>query len=207
MTTSNAIGSFAIGQSAVGWEKFDWSQTIMSQYANSPILLSLIESFADAVDPTQNLSNFYDYVWNLDTAQGYGLDLWGRIVGVNRVLQINPQKYFGFNEAGQISADPFGQSPFYSGEVLTGNYALTDDAFRQLIYAKAAANIWDGSIPGLNAILRLLFPGQVCYVTDGQNMTMTYVFDFVLTPVQLGIINNSGVLPRPAGVSAQAVQL
>jgi hypothetical protein len=31
-------------------------------------------------------------------------------------------------------------------------------------------------------------------------MTMTYVFKFVPTDVQVSIIQNSGVLPRPAGV-------
>jgi hypothetical protein len=39
------------------------------------------------------------------------------------------------------------------------------------------------------------------HVADNQNMTMTYVFSFVPSAVQLSIIQNSGVLPRPSGVS------
>lgn len=200
MTTPNGIGQFIIGESAIGSQPFDWSQTILSQYANSPVILSIIESFSEAVDPTQSIEAFYDQVWNVATAVGYGLDVWGRIVGVNRVIQVPPSKFFGFAEAGNVSADPFNQSPFYAGGPLTSNFQLSDDAFRQLIFAKAAANIWDGSIPGLNSILRLLFPGQLCYVLDNENMTMTYVFGWILTPVQIGIIENTGVLPRPAGV-------
>lgn len=204
---SNAIGQFVIGESAIGATPFAWEDTVFSQYANSPVLLALLESFNDNVDPTGPMDNFFDQLWNVDSAQGYGLDVWGRIVGVNRVLQAAPTKYLGFNEMGAVDIDPFGQSPLFSGHLSTSNFSLSDDAFRLLILAKAAANIWDGSIPGLNLILRLLFPGKVAYCTDGGDMTMTYTFAFALTPVELGIINNTGVLPRPAGVSATVVQI
>ena len=60
------------------------------------------------------------------------------------------------------------QSPFYSGAVLTSNFNLSDDAFRTLIFAKALANISDGSIPAINQLLLNLFPRRGnCYVTDG----------------------------------------
>ncbi len=202
----NSIGQFVIGESQIGDLPFDWTQTVLSQYANSPVMLAILANKSAWYDPTGQISLFYDQCWNLETAQGYGLDVWGRIVGVERVLPVSV-KYLGFEEAGQISADPFNQSPFYSGLISTSNYALSDDAFRQLIYAKAAANIWDGSIPGLNGILRTLFPGEVAYVEDGQDMTMTYYFGFALTPVQLSIVLTSGVLPHPAGVGVSYVQL
>jgi hypothetical protein len=206
MTAPNGIGQFVIGESAIGSQPFDWTQTILSQYANSPVILQWIDYFSQNVDPTQNIDAFYDQLWNIETAVGYGLDVWGRIVGVTRVIPGITQKYFGFQEAGTLSADPFNQSPFYSGEALAGNATLSDDAFRTLIMAKAAANIWDGSIPGLNLILRTLFPGLVCYVTDGLNMTMTYTFQFTLTALQIAILQNTNVLPRPGGVLATIVQ-
>jgi hypothetical protein len=170
-------------------------------------LLQLIDDFSQCIDATIPIDNWFDAVWNIDTAQGYGLDVWGRIVGVNRVLQISTSKYFGFEEAGTVSTDTFGQSPFYNGQSVTENYALSDSAFRLLIMAKAAANVWDGSIPGLNSILRLLFPGQIAYVTDGENMTMTYTFGWTLTPAQAAIVSTAGVLPKPCGVSATIIQL
>ncbi|MFT8484331.1 MAG: DUF2612 domain-containing protein, partial [Gluconobacter cerinus] len=80
------------------------------------------------------------------------------------------------------------------------NYILSDDAFRRLIFAKAAANIWDGTISALNAILMSLFGNEgVCYVEDNQNMTITLVFEFVPSPVDISIIA-SGIFPRPCGV-------
>jgi hypothetical protein len=206
-TFPTGIGNFVIGGSGIGQPRFNYTPTILSQYANSPILLQLIDNFSNYIDPTENIENFYDNVWNILSAKGYGLDVWGRIVGVSRILQVSATEYFGFSEATTISADPFGQSPFYLGQALTDSFALADDGFRLLIFAKAAANIWDGSIPGLNAILRLLFPNKVVYVTDGEDMTMEYVFGWILSPLEGSIVLNSNVLPRPCGVSVSYVQI
>ena len=206
--TPNGIGQFQIGISPIGDQPFDWQSTLYSQYANSAVLNQWLDFFSQWIDANQNIDAFYDMLWNIDTAVGYGLDVWGRIVGVNRVMQIFTQQYIGFEEAGILVSETFGHAPFYSGQpFVTTGFALSDDAFRLLILAKAAANIWDGSIPGLNKILRLLFPGAVCYATDGLNLTMTYTFQFVLSAVQQAIVTSSGALPRPAGVSVSIVQL
>lgn len=205
------IGEFQIGVSPIGASppKFNPWKTIVSQYANSPTLTRLVENMLDYVDQTANVDAFFDMVFNVDTAQGWGLDVWGRIVGVSRVLNVQDAgTYFGFAQQG-VGADDFGpggMSPFYSGAPLTDNFALTDDAFRVLIYAKALANISDGSIPAINQLLVNLFPNRGnCYVTDGGNMTMTYTFQFLLTPVEQAIVESSGVLPKPVGVSASVV--
>lgn len=205
---SNAIGTFKIGISPIGAiEAFDVWNTIISQYANSPIITSIITDFAQSMDQTSNIEAFFELVINLDTAQGYGLDVWGRIVGVTRVLHVeNAGDYFGFEEAG-LSAFGFNQEPFYSGAPLTDNFELTDDAFRLLIIAKAASNITDGSVKSINALLMSLFVGRGnCYVIDGLDMSMQYHFDFDLTPVELAILGQSGVLPTPGGVSATITQ-
>jgi hypothetical protein len=199
----NSIGQFQIGVSPLGTiAPFDPWTTIISQYADSPILTSLITSFNAAVDQTENIDNLYDMIWNIQTAQGYGLDVWGRIVGVIRTVTFpTGASYLGFQEAGS-SFTGFGQGGLYSGgQGLTTNYLLTDYDFRNLILAKAAGNISNGSIQALNSILLGLFPGRgSVYVADNQNMSLTLTFPFVLTAVQLAIISLSGVLPIPAGV-------
>ena len=188
---------------------FNYWTTIISQYANSNILTTLIGDFFQWLDQTTDFNNFYNDMWNVATAQGYGLDVWGRIVGVTRVVNIaNAGKYFGFDEATTLSADPFNQSPFFIGSPLTTNFSLTDSAFRTLIYAKALANICDGSIPAMNALLRNLFPGRGnCYVIDNNNMTMIWAFHFTLSAVELAILGQSGVLPKPVGVAAVVAQV
>lgn len=184
------------------------SQTIISQYAQSATLCRVIDGFNDWIDPTADLDNFYNLVWNVRTAQGYGLDVWGRIVGVGRVLNIVAgNKFFGFDEATNISADPFNQSPFFSGQQVNTNFVLSDSGYRILIFAKALANICDGSIPSINQILLTLFPGRGnCFVKDGQDGTMTYSFPFLLTPVEAAIASQSGILPRSAGSSSTLTQ-
>lgn len=207
---TDAIGVFSIGRSPIGALKaFDYWKTIISQYANSPILTKMIENFDDCVDQTANLEQFFDLIWNVDTAQGYGLDVWARIVAVNRVLKIaSGPPYFGFDE-GLDYQDfaPGGLGPFYSGQKLTDNYLLADDGFRVLILAKAFSNICDGSINSINRLLLTLFGSSgKAYVVDDLDMTMKYVFEFPLSSLQLAILTSSGVFPKPTGVSYTVVQ-
>lgn len=206
---ANGIGLFVIGVSPIGdIDKFDVWKTVISQYANAPILTQLITSMDDYLDPMANQDSFFDLTWNVDTAQGWGLDVWGRIVDVSRTISAPlDSPYFGFNEAG-ISANPFNQAPFFSGQQLNNNFVLTDSAYRTLIFAKALANICDGSIPAINQILLNLFPNRGnCYVKDNLDMTMTYHFDFVLTSVELAIVEQSGALPKSTGVSSNVTVL
>ena len=236
---SNGIGEFAIGVSQIGdIAPFDFWKTIISQWANSPIIIGLISSWFIALDETEEFSNFFDLIWNVLTAEGYGLDVWGIIVGIGRVVHIADVEYFGFQEA-LPGIQTFNHGGvvgiFYIGEPITSNYSLSDEVYRRLILAKAAANICNGSIPAINQILINLFPGRGnAFVTEGyqgdpyfgfqeagnsvtgfnqgcfyagesiNTMIMTYTFDFALTPVDLAIIQ-TGVLPKPSGVSASIV--
>lgn len=240
---SNAIGLGAIGVMQIGdIPAFDLWQTVLQQYANSDILTAIIQDFFAAADQTENFSAFFDDIWNVNTAQGYGLDVWGRIVGVSRVVQVASTSWFGFAEAlpGALSFNTGaniqqGGGSFYSGASLTNNYFLSDESYRRLILAKAAFNISNCSIPAINKILQQLFPGRGnCFVTDGyqgssyfgftesqnaqtfgqgafyngqtvQGMVMTYTFEFPLSLVELAIVGQSGVLPKPTGVLASVV--
>ncbi len=182
----------------------DVQATNISQYGQSPTLVQLLTNMNGYVDPAADFDAFYAYVWNVATAVGWGLDVWGRIVGVGRVVQIpSGDPFFGFEEG---DGEPFDQAPFYSGGSATDNYALSDAAYRTLIYAKALSNICDGSMAAINQIMRNLFPGRGnCYCTDGADMTMTYTFDFTLTAVELAVVSQSGVLAKPAGVVSSIV--
>lgn len=201
---SNAIGVFQIGVSPVGTiSTFDPWVTVLAQYANSLRLTAMLTSFNAAVDETPELDDFYDLIWNVMTAEGNGLDIWGRIVGVSRTLAVAPgapAPTFGFNEPGNDWVG-FNQAPFTQGETIASNITLTDDQFRPVVLAKAATNIWDGSIAGLNSILLALFQGRgTPYVRDNQNMSITYVFQVVLTAIEQAIIESAGVLPQPTGI-------
>lgn len=208
-----SVGQFSIAESPIAASPpsptgdadgyfFDPWVTVLSQYANSPIITTLVDLFAQWLDPKSRFDQFYALVWDIDTAEGFGLDVWGRILGVNRVLQVPVGDYLGFESDAQ--ARPFGFGIFYSGSHLTNNVALTDDAYRLLLLAKAALNITNASAPAINAILLNLF-GQG-YVRDNLDMTITYVFSEALTPVETAIVFQSGVLPKPCGVSFDVEQ-
>lgn len=205
---ANPIGQFAIGISSIGPQStFDWVQTVLSQYANSPVFMQMLEDGAAWFDQSLNLDNFTDLIWDVTTAQGYGLDVWGRIVGVQRVVQLaGTEVWLGTTGPPGVSGDSMNVAPFYSGGSATNNYALSDDFFRLLILAKAMANICDGGTAAINQVLLNLFPGRGnCYVTDGGDLTMTYTFDFTLSAVELAVVTQSGVLPKPPGVSVTVV--
>lgn len=193
-----------------------FERTILSQFANSPTIRQLLKNFDTYIDPFYNIDAFYNLVWNVDTAVGYGLDVWGRIVGVGRILQLPAADFLGLENPGGTAASglPFNQAPFYHGGSLTNNYSLLDGPYRALILAKALANISDGTIGSINQILINLFgptgplplPGN-SYCTDGLNMTMTYTFSTTLDPISQAIVFQAGVLPKPCGVLATVVQV
>lgn len=178
-------------------------KTIISQFANSATIRALIENFNEYIDPRANMDAFYEMVWNVDTAKGFGLDIWGRIVGVSRLLQLTSSRNtFGFlNEDFPPDWAPFNQGTFSTGTEVTQAYALADDAYRVLILTKALSNIVATNAPSLNALLRNLFPGRGrCYVLDLGSMSMRFVFEFSLSDIEYAILTQSGALPHPAGV-------
>ena len=182
-------------------------QTIISQYANSPTLTQLVRNMDRYIDPLADIDTFYSFVWDVETAQGFGLDIWGRIVGVKRELTIpGTVVNFGFKEAIPGSY-PFGEQPFYAGDAVTQTYTLSNDAYRTLIYVKALANISSTNSPTYNQLLQNLFAGRGrCYVNDLGSMQMRFTFEFQLTDYEFAIMTQSGVMPRPAGVSATILQ-
>ncbi len=181
----------------------DVERTIISQYANSPTLVQLIQNMNEYIDPRVNLALFYNVVWNVDTAVGFGLDIWGRIVGVSRLLQIpGNDPIVGFDNA-SFPKDwyPMSEGRFALQNEVTTAYELPDDAYRVLILTKALANIVTTTAPALNQLLQNMFPGRGrAYVRDLGNMAMQFVFNFALTTVEYAILTQSGALPHPAGV-------
>lgn len=185
----------------------NFEQTIISQYANSATIVQLVTNMNEYIDPTTDFTNFYNYVWNIQTAQNFGLDILGRIVNVSRQLKIPASIVnLGFKEG--LNYQPFGQAPFYNGPPASNVYLLTDDAYRTLILMKALWNISNSTAPAINQLLQNLFAGRGrCYVTDTGQMQIRFVFEFPLLPYEIAILTNSNAVPRPAAVLAQVMQL
>lgn len=185
----------------------DFEQTIISQYANSPTIVQLVKNFNQYIDPAADLDAFYSMVWDVDTATGFGLDIWGRIVGVSRELELpSAEGNFGFEEGEDYR--PFGQASFYNGHLTSDIYALADSAYRVLILVKALGNISSCTAQSINQLLKNLFSDRGrCYVNDLGGMRMRFVFEFALHPYELAILSQSGAVPRPAAIDAKIFQL
>jgi hypothetical protein len=183
----------------------DVERTVISQFGQSLTIRALIDSMNEAIDPRVDLDEFYRAYWNVDTAFGKGLDVWGRIVGVSRLLRIATNDPIVGFDTGNIPYDwqTMSHGRFANNGEGTGgqSFELNDDAYRTLILVKALANISATNARALNALLQNLFPnrGRV-YVRDLGQMRMQFVFNFALSPVERAIVSQSGVLPHPAGV-------
>lgn len=186
----------------------NFQQTIITQYTNSTKMLGLLSDWNDDIDPQVNFKLFYTGIWNITTAAGYGLDVWGRIVGVSRNLKAGDNfQYLGFGEA--FGYQSFGYGIFYSGQTPGATpLTLTDTVFRQLILLKAFANCTNASAYDINTILAALYKTEgTCYAEDLGGMRFILVFKFLLAPSDYSILTQSGVLLRPAGTSYSILEV
>lgn len=161
---------------------------IQSQYAASVRITALLQSAKDHILPDADIALFYDNMFNVLTAQGVGLDVWGNIVGMTRYI------------------------PSHEDPTIT--LTLDDDNYRKLIMHKAAANIMDSTLYSMNTLLKQLYPNYTCYVqlasnfqTDGDRtydanpMSINYVFiNHRLDNLERSIFDAVGDLNRGAGV-------
>ena len=177
-------------------------RTIQSQYGASPHIIGIVEAAAKQLDPTGDIKTYYDKVFNPLTAEGVGLDIWGRIVGASRYLPVDNEEFFGFYGSG---LNPMNQAPFYN-EGDTNVFRLTDEAFRTLIFLKAAANIGNATLPNIKEILTALFDDPVLVMNIG-NMKVRVVFEFYLTAYQRAIFQQYGLLNLGAGVGFEYYQI
>lgn len=171
-------------------------KTIIRQYEDSPIINAVVTSYTQTIDARYLFDSFYTHIWNIDTANSQGLDIWGRIVGVSRYLTLTNQDYFGFDP----DFDPFNESPFFNGSSITNTFILDNDDFRRVIKAKALNNISKTTIPGIDKVLDLLYGHRgVTYAKVTGNHELTYVFKFEPTDLDQAIASAPDLLPKPAG--------
>jgi hypothetical protein len=169
------------------------------------ILLS-VQPFVDAQNTLSALVSEFD----VDTAVGVQLDAVGVRVGISRYVKTQlPNVYFSWDVTGLGWRQGVWKGPF---DPTTGLTRLDDDVFRLLIYAKIAANSWDGTVAGAAAALANLFnnsetPGTLLFVQDNYDMTMTVAVSGELPPAVFLALLATGEIPlRPVGVGVNYVQ-
>lgn len=102
---------------------------ILSQYSNSPAIKKILNSLRMELCPSDDIQTFYKNIMDIDTAQGVGLDIWGRIVNADRTMSLD------------------------DGTTIT----LDDENYRNYIKFKAFSNIADSSLATLNRMSSILY--------------------------------------------------
>ncbi len=147
------------------------STALQSQYAHAQRFNRSGAVFQNQIDATEQLEELQNTVADMQTAQGVFLDWWGQRVGVDRYIRVNGQ-YVRFD----------------------------DDYFRFLLFYRARCNISDATASTMNVMLSQLTDTRV-FVVDYLDMTInSIVFIGSISDLQAQILQNYGLLNRPAGV-------
>ena len=180
-------------------------ETIQSQYAASPAIRALAESARIRIAPDADIDLFYQSIFNIGTAQGVGLDIWGRILGIGRNVDLTDlSEFFGFYGSDN---QPFDQAPFWDGtNQPTGIYTLSDEGYRQLLLWKAMANIAAADAASLNNLLQGLFPEKNVVIYETGVMAIELILYFPLEPWERTILKNYGLIAKGAGVDMDGVE-
>lgn len=152
-------------------EELDNQAYVQSQYGASSTIKQLLYDFRENIKPGVDIAVFYKNIMNIETASGIGLDIWGRIVGVERNIYVNDSyveyPLFGFRGGGK-NANPFSQGVFYDpANVISGDRVLVtldDGNYRRLILFKALANISTADMATINQLSAKLYEddGLLC---------------------------------------------
>ena len=160
-------------------QDLDFEKHVFWQYNNAPKLKSYVSQKENWYK--ENQADFWDNwikdVLTLATANDYGLAIWGNLLQTPRTWKVNGT-----------------------------NTTLNTNQFRTLLIARLRLLSTRGTVEDINSILNFLFKDYgKAYVIDNYDMTLTFKFNFNLTNLQLAILRNLILLPRPAGVKIAIV--
>jgi hypothetical protein len=177
-------------------------QALLWQYQNAPNIQALLQDKQTWYDENQTefWTDFYTDIFNLETANAFGLSVWSIILGQPIV----------FNNASNPGQVPWGFGThnvnFTQGNFAGGagnSYALPLIAARILLMLRYFQLVSSGTVPETNRMLAYVFKDYgPAWLEDNNDMTQTYKFNFALNAELNYIFKNIDILPRPAGVSS-----
>lgn len=189
-------------------QQFDFSvnllRALLWEYNDATNLQSLLNQKNEWY--SENQQQFWEdwitNVFDLRTANQFGLAVWGIILGLQLYVQQNPQPFvpsFGFGPgAGHVN---FTNGNFGSNQGET--YVLPIETQRVALQLRYADLTSSGTVPETNRTLENVFKNYgKAYLLDLGNMHQKYIFDFQLPFDLIYLFNNYDVLPRPAGVKS-----
>lgn len=147
------------------------SLALQSQYSHAKRFRNLGQVFQEEIDASDQVDDLHAEIADTSTAEGVFLDWWGQRIGVDRFIKVNGQ-YQRFD----------------------------DDYFRFLLLYRALCNIANSTVATMNRNLSMLTSTRV-FVVDYQDMSIqSIVIIGNISDLQAQILQNYGLLNRPAGV-------
>lgn len=150
-------------------------ECLLWQYDKAERLKSLIQACQDEFEgnTTQFWDNFYSNIFNLDTANSFGLTVWGNLLGVQRPSYVDE-----------------------NDQVLP----YSDNMYRLFLKSRIFFMFNNGSVYQFNKYIQFLFPNLPILVLDNLDMSLDLIFYYTPSTEELAVLSNPDFLPRPSGV-------
>ena len=190
------------------FDTWDIAETVQSQYATSKRMRAVIDAFWQAINPKSDIDLLYRKLVNPRTAEGWVLDIWGRIVAIGRsyLAVEDDTPYFGFDPPEGVKNErlnSFGNAPFY--KQVMGKVRLADTMFRTYVFLKALINISNSSLASLNQAVKLLFPDADIQILHTGTMVLRVLVLSPLSESDKAALDNLSWIP--AGVGLEMYQV
>lgn len=190
------------------FDAWDIAETVQSQYATSKRMRAVIDAFWQAINPKSDIDLLYRKLVNPRTAEGWGLDIWGRIVAIGRsyLAVEDDTPYFGFDPPEGVKNErlnTFGNAPFY--KQIYGKVRLADPMYRTYVFLKALINISNSSLAGLNRMVKLLFPDADIQILHTGTMVLRVLVLSPMSESDKAALDNLSWIP--AGVGLEMYQV
>lgn len=175
-------------------------RSVLWQYENADGLKSLVTGQQEWINiaHTQAWNDWVKNIFNLKTANAFGLAVWARILDVSLTIERegSVDDVFGFG----IEHENFENGGFGIAAGATENIGI--EPARSMLLARWFTLTYAPTVPNINMILEVLFGVGEVYLADNLDMTMKYVFINEPNYRTRDILKNENFLPRPSGVAA-----
>ena len=199
-------------------QDFDFEVNVLRaliwQYNNAQKLMGLLERKQVFYDEQQRdfWRNWIRDVFDLRTANDFGLAIWAKILNVPLTDQEfdSPDDYLAFTFSDVVGIDAtLPTSNFNNGNfaTTTGLVALNTEQKRLLLRLRYFSLVTAATVPEINQFLNFLFADTNirAYVRDNNDMTIDYVFGRIPDSEVLYVLQNFDALPRPSAVGSNIV--
>lgn len=178
----------------------DYLNLIPSANRDKPNFIAKLSVSLELYVRIQDLLKSMVPLFDVDVAAGDQLDIIGLWVGVSREVRV-PISGVYFTWDGSDPALGWDYGSWQPADAPANITVLPDDAYRQLIKFKIAANHWDGTTDGAYAIWEILFPDLVFLIQDNQDMTYNLaIVGGIIDSLTLALIRGGAIALKPEGV-------